>query len=403
MGNITLSNHQWLVKSFDTNNNGMMDELRADDRIMEKVDADRDGKISQGELVAALQADKVEISQGQIVDNKGSKIFVNGLETLKNVHATARNSWGNVWTPTLYSDDSLEQRYNQLIDSNRAYGSAVSRQESALRAIRDMTAGATDATSRALHIQAKTALQSASWRTWMSVIDRLGNNGLANESNLNQLQQANTHLQAAYETLNNTLRSIAEQTRDLPDVHAAIKATDSSIANAFANIQAIRTAPQSPQQVQGRLNQLADASEAESGGRALNWGGIAAGVGAVGGGLIGFFAGGKNVKSAAIGAGVGAAVAGGGGALAGHLRDQAYLAEAKSLRALAQDVTAYNPAAAEARLLPETQNLYNGVLKARESHDLDNARVNTHQINAIQQRVNPVANEAARILGAYRK
>lgn len=403
MGNITLSNHQWLVKSFDTNNNGTMDELKADARIMQAVDTNSDGKIATAELVNALQADKVEINQGQIVESKGSRIFVNGLETLKNVNATARNSWGNVWAPTLYQDDTLEDRYSKLMDSNRAYGSAVSRQESALRSIRDMTSNATDATSRALHIQAKTALQSASWRTWMSVIDRMGNDGYTSESNVSQLQQANTNLQAAYETLNNTLRAISEQTKDLPDVHGAIKATDASIANAFSNIQAIRTAPQTPQQVHGRLNQLADTAEAESGGRAAAWGGIGAGVGAVGGGLIGFFAGGKNAKSAAIGAGVGLAVAGGGGALAGHLRDKAYLEEARSLRSLAQDVTSYNPAAAEAKLMPETQSLYNGVLKARETNDLDNARVHTNEINAIQGRVNPVANEAARILGAYKK
>jgi len=403
MGNIALSNQQWLVKSFDTNNNGIMDELKVDPRALAKIDADGDGQVSAQELVAGLKADSVEISQGTIQESRGSKIFVNGLETLKNVNSTARNSWGNVWAPRLDQDDTLEDRYSKLMDSNRAYGSAVSRQESALRSIRDMTSGATDATSKALHIQAKTALSSASWRTWMSVIDQFGNNGHASQSNVSQLQQANTNMQAAYETLNNTLRAIAEQTKDLPDVHGAIKATDNSISTAFSNVNAIRTNGQSPQQVHGKLNQLADASEAESGGRAGQWGGIGAGVGAVGGGLIGFFAGGKNVKSAAIGAGVGLAVAGGGGALAGHMRDKAYLAEAQSLRALANDVTSYNPAAAENKLTAETQNLYNGVLKARETHDLDNARVNTNEINAIQGRVNPVANEAARILGAYRK
>lgn len=402
-GSVNFSNHQWLVQSFDTNNNGKMEELQLDPRVANKVDSDRNGEVSAQELTAALRNDSVEINQGRIVGSAGTEIFVHGLETLKNVNSTARSSWGNVWAPTMYQDDTPEERYGKLQESNRAYGSAIDRMESALRSIKSMTNGATDATSKALNIQAKTALNSASWRTWIALFERLGDNGYASQENISQLQQANTNMQAAYETLNNTLKSIAEQTRDLPDVQGAANATDRSIANAFSSIAKIENHAMSAQDVHGKLNVLADETAAQSGGRMGTWGGIGAGVGLVAGGAIGFFAGGKNIKNAAIGAGVGLAVAGGGGAIAGHMRDQSFLAEAKSLRELANDVTAYNPESAKKTLTQETQNTYNQILHARNFHDLDNARVSTNNLNAIQGRVAPVESQAARILGAYEK
>lgn len=401
-GNINFSNHQWLVKSFDSNNNNVMDELQLDDRVRGKVDTDQDGQVSRQELTAALQADAVEINQGRIVENKGGQIFVHGLETLKNVHSTATNSWGHVWAPSFFQDDTPQERYSKLMDSNRAYGSAVNSQESALRSIRDMTANATDATSKALHIQAKTALSAASWRTWASLIQQFGDSGYASESNISQMQQANANMQAAYETLNATLRGIAEQTKDLPDVQGAIKATDGSISNAFGNIQAIKRDSQTREGVNSKLQTIANEKEKQATGRMAPWGGVGAGIGAVAGAAIGYFAGGQNVKNAAIGAGIGAVVGGGGGMLAGHLKDQAFLGEAKSLRQLATDVTNYNPDAAESQLVKETQNMYNEVLKARDTHDLDNARVNTNSMNTIQGRVKPIQAESARILEAYR-
>lgn len=401
-GNINFSNHQWLVKSFDSNKNNVMDELQVDDRAGARIDSDRNGQISAEELTAGLRSDAVEINQGRIVESKGTQIFVHGLETLKNVHSTASNSWGNVWAPSFFQDDTTQERYTKLIDSNRAYGSAVTSQESALRSIRDMTANSSDATSKALHIQAKTALNAATWRTWMSVIQQIGDSGFASESNVSQMQQANANMQAAYETLNATLRSIAEQTKDLPDVQGAIKATDGSISNAFSNVQAIKRDSQSKNDVSTKLNRIADDKQAQATGRTLPWGGVGAGIGAVAGAAIGYFAGGQDVKKAMIGAGIGLAVGGGGGALAGHMKDQAFLGEAKSLRALAGDVTRYNPDAAESQLVKETQNMYGEVLKARETHDLDNARVNTNSLNTIRGRVAPVEQESARILSAYR-
>lgn len=401
-GNINFSNHQWLVKSFDTNKNGVMDELQVDDRVAQRVDTDQNGQISAAELTAALQADAVEINQGRIVENRGKQIFVNGLETLKNVHATATASWGHVWAPVMSSEDTPSGRYSKLLESNRAYGSAITSQESALRSVRDMTANGKDSATRALNIQAKTALDAATWRTWMGVIQQFGDTGNPSDYNISQMTQANTNLQAAYETLNSTLRSIAEQTKDLPDVQRAIQATDGSISHAFGNIQAIKSDSQTPQNVSTKLEQIAVNKQAQATGRTGPWGGIGAGIGAVAGAAIGYFAGGQNVKNAMIGAGVGLAVGGGGGALAGHMKDQSFIGEAASLRQLAGDVTRYNPDAAQGQLIKETQSMYNEVLKARDSHDLDNARVNTNSLNAIHSRVAPLEQESSRILEAYR-
>jgi len=403
-GSIQFSNQQWLTRALDKNNNNIMDELKVDPRVKDKVDTDKDGQISRSELTSALQNDAVEISQGTITESKGMQIFTNGLETLKNVHATATNSWGHVFTPTFFQDDTLPERYNKLVDSNRAYTSAISRQESALRSVRDMTAHASDATSRALNIQASTALNSASWRTWTGTFqDLLSMGNSSDEGTVRQMEMANTNFQAAFETLNTTLRSIAEQTKDLPDVQSAMKATDGSIAKAFNNISAIEKATVSAQDVGSKLDRLADEQQAQATGRTTPFAGVGAGIGAVAGAAIGYFAGGKNIKSAGIGAGVGLAASAGIGALIGHSIDMKYIGAADDLRKLSGEVRSYNPEAEKGKLLNETQNTYNTILEAREHHDLDNARVSTNNLRSIQSRVSPVEQQSARILGAYQK
>lgn len=403
-GSIQFSNQQWLVRSLDKNNNNVMDELKVDPRVQDKVDTDKDGQISRNELTSALQSDAVEINRGVITENKGMQIYTKGLETLKNVHTTASNSWGHVFTPSFFQDDTLGERYNKLVDSNRAYTSAIDRQESALRSIRDMTANATDATSRALHIQADTTLRSASWRTWTGTFQNLlamGNH--SDEHTVRQMEMANTNFQAAFETLNNTLRSIADQTKNLPDVQAALKATDNSISKAFSNITQIENASISAQDVGSKLDKLADETQAKATGRTAPYAGVGAGIGAVAGAAIGFFAGGKNIKAAGIGAGVGLAASAGIGALIGSSIDSKYKGEADGLRQLSNEVRSYNPAAEKGKLLDETQKTYNAMLEARQHHDLDNAQVSANNFRSIQSRVSPIEQQSTRILGAYKK
>ena len=227
--------------------------------------------------------------------------------------------------------------------------------------------------------------------------------GSVNTENIRHLESMNTNLQVAYETLNTTMKSITEQTNDLPDIQAALKTTDNSIARAFSNITAIETSPTGADQVSDKLNRLADETKAKATGRTGPFAGIGAAIGAVGGGAAGFFFGGKNVKSALIGVGAGTALAAGIGALIGHSIDQGYVGEAQALEKLAGDVKRYNPEGAKTQLLNSTQQTYGEILNARDKHDLDNARVVTNNLNKIQGTVAPIEQESQRILDAYKK
>ena len=113
------------------------------------------------------KADAVEIKNGKVSQSQGFNIHVRGLETLKSVNATAKNGVSNahVWTPTMYSDDLSRDRYHKLLESNQAYDNAIDKMESSLRSIKDMTSNAGDATSRAIHIQAKTYSNCTSLNT----------------------------------------------------------------------------------------------------------------------------------------------------------------------------------------------------------------------------------------------
>lgn len=513
---VTFTNHEWLVRSLDRNQNNKMDELQVDPRVKEQIDTDHDGQVSNPELVSALRADAVEINKNVITQSKGFNIYVNGLETLKNVHATAANgiSSTHVWTPTMYSDDSSRERYYKLVESNRAYDASIDKMENSLRSIQDMTANAPDATSRAINIQAKTSLQSASWRTWAGRLESNlsltrdimdgyvprtsnygnrkprtadnvngvdpfkqdrpqsgrangvdpfkpnkpnngnpngvdpfkpnqpgnsidspngvdpfnpghSNNGSPNgvdpfkpdpsqpvipqdpyedrlRPHLREQESINTNFQAAYSTLNSSLKAISEQTQDLPDIAAAAKATDATIARAFTNLSAIESDSQSASDVSQKLKTLSDAKRTEATGRAAPYAGIGAGVGAAAGAAIGFFAGGKNIKSALLGAGIGGAVSAGVGGLIGHSIDSKIIGKADELNVLADEVSRYQVKQEQEKVANENQNHYQTLFKARETHDVDGARVVTNEIRGVESRVRPIEQQSARILDAYR-
>lgn len=491
-GSVNFSNFNWLVKSLDTNKNGSMDELRFDPEVQQAVDTDHNGQVSQQELVGALQADRVEINQGNVSRSRGFNIYVNGLETLKSVGSTAENGRSNIhiWTPTMYSDDTSRERFNKLVESNQAYDKGIDQMESALRSIVQMTNGKTDATSKALNIQARTTLESTQWRTfaarlqqnvsstraWFSDYkpgekmatysapqagsgttansqDPFANSNASHPSNGNgqdyqqnpfngskpsggqdyqqnpfngststpapqqpidpyaeklspfirEQEQIANNLQASYSTMNAALNAISQQCRDLPDLQASLTATNKTISQAFSNLNAIENSPKSASQVAGNIRKEADATDAKATGRTAPFAGIGAGVGAVAGAAIGYFAGGKSVKNAIIGAGVGAAASGGIGALIGHGIDSGYKGQATSLRDLAGKVESYNPGNDQAQVVKSNQSLYNQLFNARDAHDLDRARVVDKDINALRGQVSPVVDRSAEILGAYQK
>lgn len=492
-GSVNFSNFNWLVKSLDTNKNGNMDELRFDPEVQRAIDTDQNGQVSQQELVGALQADRVEINQGTVQRSKGFNIFVNGLETLKSVGATAENGRSNIhiWTPTMYSDDTARERYTKLLDSNQAYDKGIDQMENALRSIVQMTNGKTDSTSKALNIQARTTLESTQWRTFAARLQQnlsntrvwfsdykpgekmatysapqggsgttansqdpfansnashpsTGNNPSTNPFNgsngnkptsgqdyqqnpfngststpapsqpidpyaeklspyIREQEQINSSLQSSYATMNAALNAITQQCRDLPDLQASLSATNKTISQAFSNLNAIETSSKSGSQVANNIRKEADATDAKATGRTAPYAGIGAGVGAVAGAAIGYFAGGKNVKNAMIGAGVGAAASGGIGALIGHGIDSGYKGQASSLRDLAGRVESYNPANDKAQTIKTNQSLYNQLLNARDAHDLDRARVVDKDIDALRGQVSPIVDRSSEILNAYQK
>lgn len=486
-GSVQFSNYQWLVASLDTNNNGKMDELKAENHIKQQVDSDGNGEISRQELISALQADKVEIRQGQILQGRGFQIHVEGLETLKSVRSISQNgiSSTHVWSPSFYSDDTSRDRYHKLAESNRSYSSSIDKMESALRSIVSITDGKTDATSRALNIQARTTLNSTRWSTWNARLQQSlsntrpwfndytpgmrsqqsngissqqssgrdpfaggGNsigsdpygkdpfNGGGNSSDpygkdpfngggrpsdpnqpviprdpyedrllphIREQEMIFSNLQSSYEVMNNALKAIREQTNNLPDLQATVKSTDANIARAFANLSAIESSPKSAAQVAQNIRSSADATEAKATGRTAPFAGIGAGVGLVAGGAIGYFAGGQNLKSAAMGAGIGAAASAGIGALIGSGIDASYKGEASSLRALATQVESYQPAQDRQTVSQANQSFYGQLFEARNARDLDRARVVDNSISGINQQVQPVVQRSTTILDAYRK
>jgi hypothetical protein len=515
MSNIQLSNTEWLVRSLDRNHNRVMDELQASPEVKAKIDNDKNGEISAAELTRAIKADAVEVRQGVISESRGFNLYVEGLETLKNVRATAKSGLNaQPVTPTFYQDDNSRDRYQKLVASNRSYDRAVDQLENSLGAIRTMTAGGRDATTRAIHIQATTTLNSTSWRTWTARFQqnvaqtrdlfndysprssaprsqttgtgsadpfkpgngasngspngvdpfkpgngasngspngvdpfKPGNgasngspngvdpfkpgNGTSNGSpngvdpfkpgdnsqpiipadpwldqlqpHLREQEQINTHLQIAYETMNNSLQAIEQQTRNLPDLQAGIRGADASISQAFSNITTIENSPESAAIIGSRLRTQAQATEAKATGHAKPYAGVGAGVGLVAGGAIGFFAGGNSLKNAAIGAGIGSAAAAGIGALIGHGKDEGYKQEAVALRALATRVESYNPQADKAAAMNANEQLYNALFEAREARDIDRAQVAVKNVNAIQQQAAGVAARTQEIADVYRR
>lgn len=484
-GSVNFSNHQWLVRSMDGNRNGNMDELRFNEGTQELVDTDRNGSVSEQEMVSALKADKVEIQQGQVLRGRGFNIHVNGLDTLKSVRSVAGNGISNihVWTPTMYSDDTARERYNKLYESNHAYDRGIDQMENALRNIVNMTDGKTDATSRALNIQAKTTLNSTQWRTWTARLQQnLSNtrvwfndykpgekmaqyntpqggsgttantqdpfanssgkpsggshttdpfakpNGgashtqdpFANGNNPNpgmpvdpyadrlaphirEQEQIFASMQASYETMHSSLKAIQQQVADLPDLQQTVRATDSNISKAFANLGAIENSGKSGKQVADNIRKEADATDAKATGRTVPYLGIGAGIGAVAGAAIGYFANGKNITKAAIWGAAGAALGGGGGALIGNGIDSGYKGQASSLRDLAGRVESYNPANDKAQVINANQTLYNQLFNARTANDLDRARVVNNDVSSINSRVTPVIERSNEILGAHQK
>jgi len=230
-----------------------------------------------------------------------------------------------------------------------------------------------------------------------------GNSNVDYGPDTTRLEINNRNLRSAYYTLQTSLRTIEEQTRNLPDMKQTLRLTDDSLGSAMSNVNAIKNQTNSPSQVKEKLYVLSDEQAAQVKGRWKTFGGVGAGIGVVAGGTIGYFAGGHTAKGAIIGASIGLGVAGGGGALIGNGIDQSYKNKASELKTLGNEVESYNVKADESSLEGEAVNTYSGMVKARDAHDIDNARVVDNELKGVKGRVNEIQTRTSRILDAYNK
>lgn len=416
MSDVGFTNYNLLARSLDTNKDGKMNELQISNDIKTKIDTDRDGQVSTKELAAGLRSDQIEINKGQVNYSRGFNVHTEGLETLKNVNKIAGNSTTYAFQSS-YDHLKGQARVDAIKSNNREYSMAIRQMESSLRNVRDITRYSNDSISNNVQTISRNALNDVSYTRMVdffnTVLDNPGSNsiyddpfsnpgGPTGEPDTSGLERQNQNLRYAYQTLNSALRNVESATNKLPDVKQAIRTTDNSITNSLSNISAIRSDSQTPTQVKQKLYVKADAEQAQVKGRALPFAGTGAGIGAVAGAAIGYFAGGKNTKAAMIGAGIGLTVGGGVSALIGKSIDKGHENKASELKVLGDEIEKYNPDQDASRLESESSNLYNELLNIRGKHDIDNARVSTNNINGINTRTADVEQRTARILKGYK-
>lgn len=414
MTDVGFTNFNLLTRSLDTNKDGIMNELQMTSDVKARIDTNKDGKITQKELADGLRSDSVEVSKGQVLHGKGFNIHTNGLETLKNINSIADRSSTYAFQSS-YSHLQGQARVDAIKSNNREYSSAIRQMETSLRTIRDLTRYSNDSISTNIQSVSRNALNDVNYTRMVDLFniildnpnsnsiydDPFSNAGPNGEIDTSKLERQNDNLRYAYQALNSALKNIETATDNLPDVKQTIKTADNSLSSAYSNLVNIRNNTQTPQQVKQKLYVKADAEQAQVKGRALPFSGIGAGIGAVSGGAIGYFAGGKTAKSALIGAGIGMSVSAGIGALIGKGIDDKHKNNASELKQLGDEIASYNPDNDESKLESSSESIYNELLNIRGKHDIDNARVSDNNLKGINANVKDVETRTARILKGY--
>ena len=416
MTDVGFTNFNLLARSLDKNKDGVINELQMSNDVKNRIDSDKNGQVSTKELASALRSDTVEVSRGQINHGRGFNIHTEGLETLKNVNRIANKSTTYAFQSS-YTELKGSARVDAIKSNNREYSMAIRQMESSLRSINEVTRYGNDSISNNVQSISRNALNDVSYTRMVdffnTVLDNPNSNSIYNdpfsnspggpsgEPDTSGLEAQNQNLRYAYQTLNNALRNVESSTDKLPDVKQSIRSTDNSITSAFNNISAIRSDTQTPTQVKQKLYVRADGENAKVTGRALPYAGVGAGIGAVAGGAIGYFAGGKNTKAALIGVGIGLSAGAGISALIGKSIDKGHEKKASELKTLGDEIERYNPDDDSNKLEAESGNLYNELFNIRDKHDIDNARVSTNNVNTINSRTGAVEERTARILKGY--
>ncbi len=411
MPSIHFTQNQALVKALDKNRNQVMDELIIDPAFKPQVDTDGNGELSAPEVLNALQADKIEIQGNKIAPLHNKQIHIQGLETLRNIHTTLDRTLSapHVWAPRV--SDNLdaaadvigllagaedkrsyaEQRRDEnrrLESSSMAYLGAVMSMRGSLHAVEDMTRNATDSRSQALNKQAQASLsRSAAWTAGSLV------GGLI----FGSASAENAAIQGAYNTAKTTMVSMREQTKNLPDLDTSLKEGNQQLGSALHSLEQVKGQINRGEGLSKDLLQAADNSNAKATGRTAPYAGTGSAIGAVAGGVAGYFLGGRTLKAAGIGAAAGGAGGAGLGALIGSGIDSSHKAKAEALRADASLIRSFKPEQAEAALLNETEKLYGQLVQARQTHDIDRATVVQNEINATRGRIQSVQAETDKV------
>lgn len=401
MANLSIQNQQWLMSSLDQNQNKIMDELSVADSLKNSLDTNQNNHLETDEVMAALQADQIDIRQGVIIPRK-QQTFIAGRETLVNVQQSVKNTLRGVGFPRamdgvnlvvdLFVEDNRSpserkaDRNRYLSVSNVAYLAEVHKMRDGLRVVVDMTANATDAQTKAIHQTAAKALDSSlTWGTGVSVTSYLLGVG--------GLESINNGLQVAYSSLKATLNSVESQSAKIPDPVSRVVAADQKISEAFRNVAHLE---QQSYQSENRLQSLAEQAKHKDDqvtGRTGPYALVGAGVGALAGATAGYFLGGNQLKSAAIGAGIGSAVSAGAAALYGKNVDQGYRNQASELRQQIQAIKQFDPVQSRSVVQDLNQNLYSLSIETHGTINLDQAHYLEQEMGKVQDQTQKVLNE----------
>jgi hypothetical protein len=412
MPSISASNQQWLLKSLDSNQNQVMDELKVEDSLKQRLDSNQDGQLNTQELQVALAQDSVEIRNGAVLAKQAQPLVIEGKQTLETVHQQVRRTLSAPHVVTPRAADVVDAVASLLIEDKRSYAeqqadrrrylevsnisylSAVSSMRSSLQNVADMTANGTDARTKAIHASAKASLNSSlSWGTGVAVTGWL--------IGVSGLESLNNGLQVAYSNLKGTLNQIENQSKDLPEPAKTLAASDQKIASAFAQMQTLEKQQSQNNAALDSLSGQALAMEKKVTGRAGDYALVGSGLGVVAGATAGYFLGGNNLKGALMGAGLGAGGSAGLGALIGKGIDSSYKGKAEALKKQMASIQGFKPDQARNQLQNLNQSLYRLSTQTQGSLDLDTAQRLDQDLKAVMTQADKAIGELTQVQKAY--
>lgn len=412
MPSISASNQQWLLKSLDSNQNQIMDELKVDESVKQRIDSNQDGQLNTQEVQVALTQDSIEIRNGAILAKQAQPLVITGKQTLETVQQQVRRTLSAPHVVTPRAADVIDAVGSLLIEDKRSYAeqqadrrrylevsnisylSAVSSMRSTLQNVADMTANGTDSRTKAIHASAKASLNSSlSWGAGVAVTGWL--------IGVSGLESLNSGLQVAYSNLKGTLNQIENQTQHLPEPAKSLAASDQKIAAAFAQMQTLEKQQSQNNATLDSLSGQALAMEKKVTGRAGDYALVGSGLGVVAGAAAGYFLGGKNLKGALIGAGVGAGGSAGLGALIGKGIDSSYKGKAEALKKQMASIQGFKPDQARSQLQNLNQSLYRLSTQAQGALDLDTAQRLDQDLKVLQTQADKAMGDLNQVQKAY--